>query len=153
MRGVYNAQVDIAALSTAKTVLLLVCPSTIIIEILHVDLTNLSNNIAEQLKVAFSRVTTIGSPVSGTSVNIQKSEPGSPTTALTVYGDLTTEPSSYDSAPIDSQGVVNLGGYYYDPIFECRPSISPSKAVGLRLLNAPSTAFRCVGQIIYREIG
>lgn len=155
MRGVYTAHIEITSLSIAKSVLVGVCPSLVGIEILHADLTDLSVSTAEQLRIALSRITTIGTPVSagGAVIDLQKSEVGSPTTALTWYGDCTTEPTTYDASPIDAQGVVNVAGYYYDPIFEVRPIITAGKSFGLRLISAPTTAFRCSAQITYREIG
>lgn len=152
MRGVYVAQIDIATLSTSKTILYGDIPSSIVVEILSANLTNLDQNTVEQLIVSLQRVTTKGSPT-GTSVTATKSEVGSAASGVTWLGNLTAEPTTYDAATIDRQGANNLGGYYYDPLPECRQIIAPGTAFGLRLIDTPANIFRCMAQIVYREIG
>lgn len=152
MYGVYTAHIEIAALSVAKTVLLAELPATMCVEILEAHLTNADGNTQQQLNVALSLVNVKGTPA-GASVNIRKTEDGSPNTGVTWLGNLTTEPTSYHPEPIDAEGESNLSGYHYEPIPEDRQIISPSKLFGLRLLAAPSTAFKAVAVIRYRQIG
>ena len=151
MRGVYVAQIDIAALSASKTILHGDVASSIAIEILSANVTNLDTNTAEQLILRLSRISTKGSPT-GTEVTPNKTEVASATSLVTWLGDLTAEPTTYGSI-IDIQGANNLGGYFYDPLPECRQIIAPGIAFGLKLLDTPTTTFRCVAQITYREIG
>src|SRR5687767_14605226 len=94
MRGVYVAQFEIAALSTAKTILHGSVPTSCVIEILSANVTNLSVNTAEQLRIALQRITTKGSPV-GTSVTPSESEGLSAASVVTWLGNLTTEPTTY----------------------------------------------------------
>lgn len=151
MRGVYTAQIDITGLSTAKTLLHLQAPSTGILEILSVNVTNLNTETSEQLEVGLYHVTTVGSPA-GTSVTPEKHEKLDAAAAATVLGNLSGEPSAYASKPIDKQGVNNLSGYRYDPLPEERPVVPPSGAIGLRMLTAPSS-FNASVQVVFREIG
>ena len=153
MRGVYVARIDISALAASKTLLYGDVGSSIALEILSANVTNLDQNTAEQLIVQIQRVTTKGSPT-GTTVTPVKSEVGSGTSGTSWLGNLTADPTTFETAGIiDMQGINNLGGYYYDPLPECRPIIAPGIAFGLRLIDTPANSFRCVAQIIYREIG
>lgn len=152
MYGVYVAEIEISSLSAAKTVLLGEAPNNMCVEILEAHLTNANVNTQEQLLAGLFLVTTKGSPA-GSSVNVQKTEKGSPNTGLTWLGNLTTEPTTYDSAPFAKEGVSDLQGYHYEPVPEARQIISPSGLFGLRLLVAPSNAFKAVGVIVYRQLG
>ena len=62
MRGVYTAEYEIAALSQAKTVLLMEVPSDMVIEILSAAITNMDRDTAEQLEAGLFPVTTKGTP-------------------------------------------------------------------------------------------
>lgn len=151
MRGVYTAYIDITGISSAKTLMLIQAPSTAVVEILSVHVTNLDLETGEQLSVGLFRVTTIGSPT-GTSITSEKHENGDASASSTLNGNLTVEPTLYSSNPIDKQGASNLAGYHYDPMPEERPTIPPSGAIGVRLLVAPS-AFNCSVMVVFREIG
>lgn len=151
MRGVYTASITIADLEDAKTVLLIQASATSVIEILSVHLTNLDNEVNEQWSVALKHVTTLGSPV-GTSVTAEKHEKLDSSSVAVILGNLTTEPTTYSSNSIDIQGISSLGGYHYDPIPEERPIVPPSGAIGLSLLESPSSS-DVTASIVYREIG
>jgi hypothetical protein len=151
MRGVYTANITISGLSTAKSVLLIQAPSTAVVEIISASITNVSVEVSEQLSVGLFHVTTIGSPV-GTSVTPEKHEKLDAASTCTVLGNLSSEPTTYATNPIDKKGINNLSGYFYDPLPEERPIIPPSGAIGLKVLVAP-TSFDAVVQIIFREIG
>lgn len=152
MRGCYTAHLDISGLSTSKTVMLIECTSSTICEILSTSITNRSLDTNEQLEAGLFRVTTKGSPA-GTTANVQKHEVGDANNPLTIIANLTTEPTTYDTAPLDKNGFSNLAGYRYDPIPEERPIVSPSGLVGLRLTAAPAAAFDATIQITFRVIG
>jgi hypothetical protein len=151
MRGVYTANINITNLTTAKTVLLLTAPSTAVLEILSVRLTNLNNETNQQWSVGLFHVTTIGSPV-GTAVTPEKHEKLDANSVTTASGNLTVEPTTYATNPIDRDGSASLSGYRYDPIPEERPICPPSAAIGLRILDAPSSV-DVSAQIVFREIG
>lgn len=151
MRGVYTAYYDITGLSTAKTLMLLTAPSTAVLEIMGIHVTNLDVETSEQLSIGLFRVTTTGSPA-GTSVTPEKHEAGDAAAAATVLASLSVEPTAYASNPIDKQGVNNLSGYHYDPVPEERPTVAPSGGIGVRLLVAPSS-FNCSVMVVYRGIG
>lgn len=153
MRGVYTAKVDISSVSAAKTLLLGTNASTTVIEILRASVTNADQETLEQMRISLTRVNVLGSPVGATTPVINKTEAGSAATGLTWYGNLSTEPTSYVTDDLDSEGVANLGGYYFDPTPEERPYIAPSGSFGLRLLDAPTNATRLIAKITYREIG
>jgi hypothetical protein len=151
MIGVYTAEIEIASLSAAKTVMLLELPADIVVEILSAHITNMDNDSNEQLEAGLFEVTTIGSPT-GTAVTPEPHE-GVLAAGTTATGDLSAEPTAYNGKGYDRQGFSNLAGYRYDPIPEERAILSPSADVGLRLLSAPATAFKAACQIVFREIG
>lgn len=151
MRGVYTAYIDISGISSAKTLMLIQSPSTAVVEIIGIHVTNLDVETSEQLSIGLFKVSTLGSP-SGTSVTPEKHETGDATAAATLTGNLSVEPTAYATNPIDKQGVNNLAGYHYDPIPEERPIVAPSGAMGVRLLVSP-TSFNCSVMVVFREIG
>lgn len=152
MRGVYTAEIEIAALAAAKTVLLLEVPADMSIEPLSAHITNMDTDSNEQLEAGVFIVTTKGAPA-GTAVVPEPSEPGDQASSVTVLGDLTTEPDAYNAKGKDRQGFSNLAGYRYDPLPEERGAVGPTKLIGLRLLNAPSSGFKAACQFVFREIG
>lgn len=151
MRGVYTAEHDVAV-SGAKTLMLLELPADLVVEVLGASITNQDVDTSEQLHCGLYRVSTIGDP-SGTEITPEKHENGDVASTVTATAALATEPDTYDAIAFDQRGFNNLAGYNYDPIPEERPIVSPSSAVGLRLLSAPSTSHILNMQIIYREIG
>ena len=151
MRGVYTAHITISNLSTAISLMTLEAPATACLEILSVSITNLDTEISEQLVVGLFNITTKGS-LAGTTVTPEKHENLDASSTATILGNITVEPNTYATNPIDKQGINNLSGYRYDPMPEERPIVGPSKLMGLKMLVAPSS-FNCCIQIIYREIG
>jgi len=151
MRGVYTAEHDIAV-TGVETLMLLEVPSDMALEILGASITNQDVDTSEQLHCGLYRVNSIGAP-SGTEVTPQKHENGDVASTVTATAHLETEPDTYDTLAFDQQGFNNLAGYRYDPIPEERPVISPSGAVGLRLLTAPSASHTLNMQVVFREIG
>ena len=151
MRGVYTISIDIAGITEDKTLILLTSPSTAVLEILSAQVSNLNNETNEQWDIGLFHVTTIGSPT-GTSITPEKHERLDAAASATGLGDLDGEPSAYNSAAIDKQGVASLGGYRYDPTPEERPIVGPSRAIGLRLLTSPAET-DISASIIFREIG
>ena len=155
MRGVYTATIKISALSEIKTLILLGTPSTTCAEILSAWITNQSVETNEQLDGALTLLQTPDTDVGdGTAITPQKSENGDASWAGTCRGNFTTgnEPGSYESTHFDNKGPPGLSGYFYDPLPEERPIISPSRYVGLRLLTAPA-AFDAICGIRWRAIG
>ena len=152
MRGVYTAEIEIASVSTAQTVLFIGAPGDTVVEILSAAITNMDNDTAEQLESGLFYVSDTTNVV-GTSVTPEKHETGDTNSTILASGNLTTEPSGYNTKGIDRQGYNNLAGYRYDPIPEEKPVLSPGQHVGLRMLTAPSTGFKAVASIVFREIG
>jgi len=148
----YTAEIEIASLSAAKTVLLLELPADMCVIITSAHILNADTDTNEQLNAGLFRVSTKGTPA-GTSVTPEKKSVGDVASGLTVLGNLTTEPTTYASKGLDRQGSSNLAGYRYDPLPEERDEISPSALVGLRLLDAPSAGFKATCQIVFMEVG
>jgi hypothetical protein len=155
VRGVYTTVVEIASVAAAKTLLLGTAPADAAIEILSVSITNADIETSEQMIAAISRVTTLGSPSDDTTALMATAaaEAGSATSDVTWLGNLDVEPTAYNANPIRYEGFNNIGGFYFDPLPETRPIIAPSASFGVRLISTPSTAFRAIVSVTYREIG
>lgn len=151
MRGVYTAEYQISSLTGTKTVLVLMAPTTAVIEVLSASLSNTNNDNSEQYEAGIYYITN-SNGATGVAVTPRHHEQGSGGGNATSSGNMNTEPS-YGSVAIDHQGFNNLAGYRYDPIPEERPIIGPSGGIGLRLLANPVSGFNAVAQIVYREIG
>jgi len=151
MRGVYTAEIE-AGVTAAKSLIHITVPADSVIEILSASITNSDIDATEQLEAGVYHVTTIGAPV-GTAITPEKHETGDAASGVTAIGNLTTEPTTYNTIALDHQGFSNLNGYRYDPLPEERPIVSPSGAFGLRLLAAPDGATNLIAQVVYREIG
>jgi hypothetical protein len=151
MRGVYTAWATISSLSAQKTLMLLTVPSTKVVELYSASVSNASNETNEQIRIGIYVVGTLGSP-SGTALTPAKHETGDAAASVTVTSNLTVEPTSYSTTPLDEEGVSSIAGYRYSPIPEERPIIAPSAAVGIRLLTTPS-AFDAIVKLVFREIG
>lgn len=154
MKGVYTVRQQISSLSIAKTVLLGTLPAGTLIELLEAYLTNANQSTIEQLDIGIFLVTTLGSAAGSsiTAANVQKTEPGSPNTVLTWLSDLTVEPTTYNANPYHVDAIVNVAGYRYEPMPEARRYIGSGASFGLRLLAAPTNAFKAECMITYREI-
>jgi hypothetical protein len=152
MRGVYSVSIDIDTVTTAKTLLYITVPSTIVIEIISASVTNRNNVTNQQLDVGIFRVSSLGTPTAGSTPTPVKTEAGDQASACTVKANVTASEPTYASIGVDEKGVSSLAGYYYDPLPEERPIIAPGATVGLRLTTAP-TSFNATARIVWREIG
>ena len=152
MRGVYTAEIEISSFATAITGILLECPADSVLEIISASITNMDTDSNEQLEAGIIMVTTKGAPA-GTAMTPEPHETGDAASGVTALGELTTEPTTYNTVMIDRQGFSNLAGYRYDPLPEEKPIDSPSGLLGLKLLSAPSAGFKAACMIVYRELG
>lgn len=156
MRGVYTAEISIAALAGAtapgKTLLYITAPAAAAVEILSASVTNASNETNEQLLFDIRRVGTLGTPT-GTPVTPTKHESGDQAAASTVKGNVTaSEPTYTANTSMGKAGAATLGGWFYQPAPEERPIIPPAGTSGL-LLVGTCTAFDAQVVIVFREIG
>ncbi len=158
MRGVYTAEIEIAALLPAAGdgLLTLECPGDMVLEILSASVTNMDTDVAEQIACGLFDITDETS-LAGTAIVPRKHEQGDVASSVTALGagnaGMAGEPDVWASKAYDRQGANNLAGYRYDPIPEERPIVSPGKFIGLRMLTVPAAAFKAAVQIVYREIG
>lgn len=152
MRGVYTASHKITGLNAAKTLLYLTAPSGKVVEILAASVTNLSNETNEQLEVLIQRISNLGTPTA-TAVTPAKHEDGDQAAGSTVAANVTAgEPTYAANTELGREGFASLGGWYFKPMPEERPTVSAGASVGIRMINAP-TAFDCIVSLTFREIG
>ncbi len=153
MRGVYRAASNTTGATAAQTLLYLTAPSTAVIEILSVRVTNQDNDTGEQMHFSLNRIATLGSPTA-TTVTPKPTEEASSASSATSKGPVTASEPTYDSDAdaIAKGGAVNLAGWEYVPLPEERPIIKPSDTVGLKLMETIAST-DLTAEIIYREIG
>jgi hypothetical protein len=156
---VYTVEHTIAALNPAAGDGLLVveAPSSMVLQIISTKVKNIDNSTHEQIHAGTFPITTKGSLAGGGSAPTpRKHMEGDAASACTVYEagntGLATEPTTWGGA-FDESSESNLGGYDYEPPFDARPYIKPSGLFGVRLMKAPSVAFKALVSITYGEIG
>lgn len=159
MRGVFKANYRIAGVTTAKTLMYITVPSTIVVDILSAYVTNESNETNEQILCVLQRVTTLGTPTA-TTITPTKSEKGDQAAACTVKANVTASEPTYGAiaagaAIVDAEGlsgVPSLSGWVYETTPEERQTIAPSDTWGLRLVNAITSSDLAI-QINFQERG
>jgi hypothetical protein len=152
MRGVYTAPYKISSVSAAKTLMYLTAPSGKVVEILSASVTNASNETNEQMECVLQRITSLGTPTA-TAVTPVKHEAGDQASGSTVAGNVTaSEPTYTSDTELGRQGFASLGGWWFQPTPEERPTVANGASIGLRLLTAP-TSWDLVVSITFREIG
>lgn len=154
MRGVYKLTVDVAAVTTKKTLLWLTAPAAAVVEILSARITFRDEDSSEQIEAELNRIATVGS-AAGTSITPKKLEESDGASGSTCYSNLTVEPTTYDAVAdsIAHGGANKLAGWEYLPLPEERPIIKPSDNVGLRLLADIANSTGLTAEITFREIG
>ena len=152
MRGVYTTSIKISALAAAKTLAYLTAPADKVVEILSASVTDASNETNEQLECALQRITTLGTPT-GTTLTFAKHEAGDQAAGTTGKGNITaSEPTYTADTELGREGHSTLGGWYFNPIPEERPTLGGQLSMGLRMLATPA-AFDAIAKITFREIG
>lgn len=159
MRGVYKANYRIAGVTTAKTLLYITVPSTIMVDILSAYVTNESNETNEQILCSLQRITTLGTPTA-TTITPTKSEKGDQAAASTVKANVTANEPTYGAiaqggAIVDADGLngaPSLSGWIYETTPEERQTIAPGDTWGLRLVNNISLADLVI-QLAFQERG
>lgn len=153
MRGIYDANVKISGLNSARTLLYLTAPAGKCVEILSAKATDATNATNQQLEITWQKVTTLGTPTA-TSLTPTKCEQGDQAAASTVAGNVTgSEPTYTANTLFDPQGFPSLVGYQHKPDPEERLTIAPGDTWGLRLITASPTAQDTDVTVKFREIG
>jgi hypothetical protein len=153
MKGVYNAQYQATTVSSARTLLYLTAPSTKVVEILSISVTNANITAAEQLDIFFSKITSLGTPTA-TTVTPRPTETGDQACGSTCKANVTASEPTYESPPyVDRQGPANVAGYYFDPLPEERPTIAPSDTYGVKLATSVGNSYTLDINVRFREIG
>ena len=159
MRGVYRANYRISGVTTAKTLLYITVPSTIVVDLLSGSVTNESSETNEQILCVLQRVTTLGTPTA-TTITPTKSEKGDQSAASTVKANVTASEPTYGAIAqgagiVDVDGCVgvpSLSGWFYSPTPEERQTIAPGDTWGIRLVNTIASADLCI-QLNFQERG
>lgn len=154
MRGVYDANIKISGLSSARTLMLITAPATAVVKILSAKVTDASNATNQQLECCWQLVSSLGSPTS-TGITPAKHERGDQAAASTVVGNVTaSEPTYTANTNLDQGGFPSLAGWQHAPIEEERIIIAPGATYGLRLLSPSTPTSQDTDVVVkFQEIG
>jgi hypothetical protein len=152
MRGVYSGHVVHNSLMTAKNLLVLTSSSVRIIELLRASVTNITEEIGEQLRISLWRATAAGTGAATAITKIKHEFWDQASSSVLEHTYAITEPT-LDTDPIFSLGISSLAGWYHDPIPEERIYVPTGGRLVLRLDVAPATAVSLCAGITWREIG
>lgn len=153
MRGVYDAQVQIATVTAGKTLVYVTAPSTKCVEILSASISTQANTTNQQLEACLQRISTLGTPTA-TTLTPSPHETGDQAAASTVKGNVTgSEPTYGANTQIEKKCFSSLAGYEYCPLPEERPVITAGDTWGFRLLDSSLNSCTVDAKVTFREIG
>ncbi len=150
MKGVYTSVLKCASLASSRTLMYLTAPSTKVVEILSVTVTNESNATNFQMEIAIANISTLGSPT-GTSVTPTPHEKGDQAAGSTTVGNITASEPTYGTT-ITQEGAASVVGYRHEPQLEERIYVQPSASIGVRMITTPTSSDFDV-RVTFREIG
>jgi hypothetical protein len=151
MRGVYTVNTEASGVVAAKTLLFVQAPPNRVLEIYSACVSNKTNETNEQCECVFQKITSFGVPI-GINAIISPHETGDQASTAIASGNLTANEPTYATKQYGKEGIPSLGGWKFDPIPECRITLAPSEAAGIRILNAPASLDLNIS-CTYREIG
>jgi len=154
MRGVYKVRDTLTAVTTAKPLLYLAVPATMVIEILSARITCQDEDSSEQILATLARA--IGTVGGGDALTPKPTEELSSASGVTAKGGNTaitgmTQDTDHDA--IFSGGANKIAGWEYVPLPEEREIVKPSDFVTLATIDAIANVGDLTVEIYFREIG
>ena len=155
MGRVYTAAFTGVSVSATQDFFEVVAPSTAIVVLHEVHITQDASETSEQLPVSVIRVpSTVTSGTGGSSVTPRKMQSGDPAAAATVEANNTTVATTSGTLEtLDRLGDNVLNGWHWVWPPESRPVIAPSGTMVVRLGTAPGAALTMSGLVKFEEIG
>ncbi len=150
MARTYSIDTTIAALSTAKDILRLSAPSTGVVELIRVEVTQDASETSEQLPLSIFRASTAGT---GTSRTARPYEVLDPAFSGSAVSDLSADTTKSPSEPLWTSAQNVLAGWLYHPVPDERIVIPPSGSIAIRLEAAPAAALATRIVCTFKEIG
>lgn len=150
----YSAAFEGVSVSVAQDFFEITAPSTMMVELHEVHITQDDNETSQQLPVRILRVTpTVTGGSGGSSATPRKLEVGSPSASSTVDVNNTTVATGGTLEVLRRIGDNVLNGWHWVFLPETRIWIPPSGVVVVRLATAPGAALTMSGELIFNEIG
>ena len=151
----YDAEIKIAALAAAKTVLYITVPANKLVTLVSSGITDASNVTNQQLEATWQKVTTLGTPT-GTTLTPAKHDLGDSVAGSTVVGNVTaSEPTYTANTDLGHDAAPMLSGWYFpmNPLpVASLPVFTGGDTWGLRMLSTP-TAFDAIIRVTFGEQG
>lgn len=140
---------DNVAVTAAQDLVRISAPSTAIVVIHEVKVTNEDVETSNQVAYQLQRSSTDGT---GTSATPEAFEEGSTAFGGTAVVDLTVD-TTIDGVPLWKEGQNILNGFHWLPTPETRIVISPSARFVVRLDSAPAASTQMSATVVFEEIG
>lgn len=155
MGRIYTGAFSGVSVSATQDFFEITAPSSAVVVLHEVHITNDASETSEQLPVSIIRVpATITSGSGGSSVTAWKKSPGDASAGATVEANNTTVATTSSTLEtIHRLGDNVLNGWHWVWAPESRIVIPPSGCVVVRLGTAPGAALTMSGEITWEEIG
>lgn len=155
MGRMYSAVFEGVTVSAAQDFFEITAPSTGVVAIHEIHITQDTVEVSEQLPVRILRVpATITSGSGGSTPTPRKFASGDPAAASTVEVNNTTVATTSGTLEVlRRQGDNVLNGWHWVFLPESRIYIAPSGCVVVRLVTAPASGMAMSGELIFEEIG
>lgn len=155
MQRMYSAVFEAISVSAVQDFFELTAPSTAVVCVHEVHITQDAGETSEQLPIHLIRVpATVTSGSGGASVTPRKMMTGSPAAASTVERNNTTVATTSGTLEVlRRQGDNVLNGWHWVFTPETRLWLAPSGVLVVRLATAPGAALTMSGEIVFEEVG
>lgn len=144
----YSVQVNAQAVTTAKDLVRVSAPATMVLVVMRAWVSQSGNVTSEQSRVIIQRAS---NTQTGTTETPEKLEVGDPGATFTSQS-LTTDHTLTGDPPVD-EGFNWVSGYLWVPAPEERIWVPPSGNLVLRLAVAPSASKSVSAGLIVGEVG
>lgn len=149
MGRLYSVVMDAASVSAAKDLLRLSAPSTTVVCVHSVIVTQDESEVSEQLPFQLQRSSTDGT---GTSRTPEKLMPGDAAFGGTAVVDLSAD-TTISGLPLHRESVNVLNGFYWKPVPEERIWLAPSGRFVCRLETAPASSLTLTLTCVFESFG
>lgn len=151
----YSAVFEGVSVSAVQDFFEITAPSTAVVVIHEVHITQEVSETSEQLPVRLIRVpATVTSGSGGTSPTPRKMQSGDPSAGATVEANNTTVATTTGTLEVlRRQGDNVLNGWHWVFTPETRLWLAPSGVLVVRLVTAPGAALTMSGELVWEELG
>lgn len=149
MGRMYSVIMDNVAVTAAQDLVRISAPSTAVVKIHEVKVTNEDVETSNQVAYQLQRSSTDGT---GTAATPEAFDTGSTVFGGTVVVDLSAD-TTISGAPLWKEGQNILNGFHWLPTPETQITVPPSGRFVVRLDSAPAGSTQMSATVVFEEIG